>query len=54
VVGICKYGIIKDGEFFELVAENLEKILALDLELLQGVVINCCRIKAEIVTEDEK
>jgi len=51
---IIKYGIIKDGELFELVAENLERILALDLELLQEVVINCCRIKAEIVTEDEK
>jgi len=51
---IIKYGIIKDSEFFKLVAENLETILALDLELLQEVVINCCRIKAEIVTEDEK
>ncbi len=51
---IIKYGIIKDGELFELVAENLEKILALDLELLQGIVMKCCRIKAEIVAEDEK
>ena len=51
---IIKYGIIKDSELFELVAENLEKILALDLELLQEIVMTCCRIKAEIVAEDEK
>ena len=51
---IIKYGIIKDSELFEQVAGNLEKILALDLELLQEIVMTCCRIKAEIVAEDEK
>ena len=50
---IIKYGVIKDPELFKLVEENLDVIVALDLELVQEIVMRCCQIKAEIVAEDE-
>lgn len=51
---IIKYGVIRDPELFNLVEENLEEIVALDLELVQEIVMHCCQIKAGIVAEDEK
>jgi len=51
---IIKYGLIKDCELFQLVEENLEVIVALDLEIVQEIVMRCCQIKAEIVAQDEK
>lgn len=51
---IIKYGVIKDAELFKLVEDRLHEIVALDLELLQEIVLRCCQIKAGIVAEDEK
>ena len=51
---IIKYGLIKDPELFQLVEENLEVIVALDLKVVQEIVMRCCQIKAEIVAQDEK
>ncbi len=51
---IIKYGVIRDLALFTLVEQNLEKILALDLTLLQEIVTRCCEIKARIVAADEK
>lgn len=51
---IIKYGVIKDAELFKLVEDRLHEMVALDLELLQEIVLRCCQIKAGIVAEDEK
>ncbi|MFQ5770868.1 MAG: 3-dehydroquinate synthase [bacterium] len=51
---IIKYGIIWDGNLFALVEENLDKILALDIALLEETIKRCCEIKAAIVAKDEK
>jgi 3-dehydroquinate synthase len=51
---IIKYGIIRDGDLFTLVEENLDKILTLDPALLEEIIKRCCEIKAAIVAKDEK
>ncbi|MFQ5825002.1 MAG: 3-dehydroquinate synthase [bacterium] len=51
---IIKYGVVWDADLFCVVENNLEKILALDLPLLEEIVKCCCEIKAAIVAKDEK
>jgi 3-dehydroquinate synthase len=50
---VVKYGMIADGEFFCWLEENLEKALELEPGVMEKVVTVSCRIKAEIVHEDE-
>lgn len=54
VYEIVKYGLIRDAEFFQYLEENLEKLLDRDQEVLETVVSRCCRIKAEVISIDEK
>ncbi len=51
---IIKYGIIKDKEFFGYLEGRLDRIRALDLDVLKRVVTTCSRIKAELVSLDER
>ncbi len=51
---IIKYGVIKDAKLFELIEKNLNKILKLDEELLNKIIIQSVEIKAEVVMADEK
>lgn len=51
---VIKYGLIKDRELFGLLESNARKILERDKKLLEDVIFRCCRIKADIVSEDEK
>lgn len=51
---IIKYGIIWDKEFFEFLAENREKILKKDKDLLISIIKRSCEIKAEVVSRDER
>ncbi|MFQ5676437.1 MAG: 3-dehydroquinate synthase [bacterium] len=51
---IIKYGVIGDMALFESVEQNLERIIGLDLELLQTIVTRCSEIKADVVAKDEK
>lgn len=51
---VIKYGIIRDREFFRFLEKNREKLLQLDAELLTETVFKCCKIKAEVVAEDER
>lgn len=51
---VIKYGVIRDEEFFNFLADNRRKILSLDLKILETTISVCCRIKAEVVAEDEK
>ncbi len=51
---VIKYGIIWDHEFFNYLAENMERIKQRDMECLIHIVSRCCEIKAEIVGQDEK
>jgi 3-dehydroquinate synthase len=54
LVEVIKYGVILDAELFGLVEGKLERILALDGELLREVVRRCCALKAMVVHRDER
>ncbi|WP_457577773.1 3-dehydroquinate synthase [Desulfomarina sp.] len=51
---VIKYGVIRDREFFGFLEKNREAILQLDSELLAETIFKCCKIKAEVVAEDER
>jgi len=51
---IIKYGIIADYELFELIEQKSEDIFNYNIELLSLIVEKCCRIKGDVVENDEK
>ena len=51
---VIKYGIIADPQLFTLLEEKLERLLALDRELLIEAVAASCSIKAKVVKKDER
>lgn len=51
---IIKYGIIWDYEFLKQVESEIEDIEKLKEETLKKIIGKCCKIKAEIVSKDEK
>lgn len=51
---VIKYGVIRDFEFYCFLERNLDGILELKPPLIQEMVHTCCRIKAEVVAEDER
>lgn len=51
---VIKYGLIRDAEFFHLLASELEEIQRRTPQTLQDVVARCCQIKAEVTIQDEK
>lgn len=54
LVEVIKYGVILDAQLFSLIEENLQRILALDTELLRHIVRQCCALKAMVVQRDER
>ncbi len=51
---IVKYAIIIDEELFEILQNNIDKLLNLDLDFYAQIIARCCKIKANIVAEDER
>lgn len=51
---VIKYGIIRDATFFSWLENNLEYLLAGNLDNLPYAIEKSCRIKAQIVSQDEK
>ncbi len=51
---VIKYGIIYDGEFFNWLEDNIDKLFALDEKALSYAIARCCQIKADVVAQDEK
>lgn len=51
---IIKYGVIRSEDFFRYLEENIEKIYEFDDATLLEVIETSCRIKAQVVEEDEK
>ena len=51
---VIKYGVIRDAGFFHFLSDNRQNILQLDKELITQTVHTCCRIKAEVVSLDER
>lgn len=51
---VVKYGVILDAEFFALLEEQTDRIMAREAEILERVVERCCRLKADVVEADER
>ena len=51
---VIKYGLIRDAAFFAYLEENFVKVFLQDQQALESIIERCCRIKADIVSRDEK
>ena len=51
---VIKYGLIADRDFFAWLEANLDALLGRDEAALAWAIERSCRIKAEVVAEDEK
>jgi 3-dehydroquinate synthase len=51
---VVKYGVILDAEFFAFLEANAAGILARQADHLEHVVARSCRLKADIVEQDER
>jgi 3-dehydroquinate synthase len=49
-----KYGVLGDAKLFEWIERRLERLLEADAAELGRLAARCCKIKAEIVAEDER
>jgi len=50
---VVKYGVSLDASLFQYIEENVDAIKRRDNTVLQKIIAECCRIKAQIVAEDE-
>ncbi|MDI6786510.1 MAG: 3-dehydroquinate synthase [bacterium] len=51
---VIKYGVIKDKSLFDYLKENISKIKELNRECLEEIIARSCKIKADIVSRDER
>lgn len=51
---VIKYGVIRDAEFFTFLEEYRRKILRLEPDIIEKMILRCCEIKAEVVEADER
>jgi 3-dehydroquinate synthase len=51
---VVKYGVIQDAEFFAYLESNIEPINSRDAAVLARIVERCCRLKADVVEQDER
>ena len=49
-----KYGVILDAEFFAYLEQNVDPINSRDAGVLTHIVERCCRLKADVVEQDER
>ena len=50
---VIKYGIIQSEDFYDFIRENKDIIKSLDKEALKTIICACCKMKANVVAEDE-
>jgi 3-dehydroquinate synthase len=51
---IIKCGVIRDAELFRVLAEGADKVFAQEPETVDRIIADAVRIKAEVVTADER
>lgn len=51
---VIKYGVIADQKFFGYLMANTDGLLARNPAVMTTVIEKCCRLKAEVVTQDER
>lgn len=50
---VVKYGVILDAQFFEYLESRIDQINNRDPDILREIVAKSCRLKADVVEEDE-
>jgi 3-dehydroquinate synthase len=51
---VVKYGVILDAELFGYLETNAASLLSRKPDVIEHVVLRCCRLKAEVVEKDER
>jgi 3-dehydroquinate synthase len=51
---VVKYGVIMDADFFAFLEANAQAIIERRQETLIAVIARCCRLKADVVENDER
>lgn len=51
---VVKYGVILDAEFFAFLEQDIAAILAREPAVIQHIVTRSCRLKADVVEQDER
>ena len=51
---VVKYGVIQDAEFFAYLEANITQVNSRDAAVLTHIVERCCRLKADVVEQDER
>ena len=51
---VIKHGIIRDNNYFQMLGDKFDQVMALDPDVLVDLIQISCQIKAGVVTEDEK
>jgi 3-dehydroquinate synthase len=51
---VVKYGVIQDAEFFAFLEANVASINDRDRPTLTRIIERCCRLKADVVEQDER
>ncbi len=54
LVEVIKYGLIKDSNFFDYIDTHYKEILDYEEEKLKKIICKSCKIKSEIIKNDEK
>ncbi|HBD10961.1 MAG TPA: 3-dehydroquinate synthase [Porticoccaceae bacterium] len=54
IAEVIKYGLIADTAFFEWLEANIQALLARDHECLVHAIETSCRLKAKVVSDDER
>jgi 3-dehydroquinate synthase len=49
-----KYGVIRNPRIFEVMEKQRDALLARDGDLLEGLIADCIRVKADVVSSDER
>jgi 3-dehydroquinate synthase len=51
---VVKYGVIQDADFFAYLEANIKPVNNRDAAVLAHIVERCCRLKADVVEQDER
>ncbi len=54
IAEVIKYGVIRDFAFYGFLERNLDAILGLNPQIIQEMIQICCKIKADVVAQDER
>lgn len=54
IAEVIKYGVIRDSGFFGYLQSKRQELLELHPATVNEVIYTCCKIKADVVAEDEK